>query len=221
MIISETLNFLADLKQNNNREWFQANKQRYEAARYNAEQFTTALIAGLSKVDPNVDTGTDAAKCVMRIYRDIRFSKDKTPYKTFFGIHNLTAGKYADRMGYFIHLEPGNSYVAGGYWMPEGEHLKAIRQEIDYNADDLKEIVDKPAFKKLFGEFRDQERLKTVPGGYDAANENISLIKLKTFGAVHNLKDADLQQKDIAVKIAGICKEIYPLLQFLKNAITT
>lgn len=154
----------------------------------------------------------------MRIYRDIRFSKDKTPYKSHFGIHNLT--NYKGHIGYYIHIEPGQSFIGGGYWMPDGDHLKAIRQEIDYNAADLKAIIDAPEFKKLFGEFRDQERLKTVPSGYEATDENIDLLKLKNFGAIHYLTDAEIQKKDIPVQIAKIFEQLYPLLVFFNNAIS-
>ena len=193
-------------------------KDQYELARENIIEFTAAVIKELSKIDPHVEAGTDPKKCVMRIYRDIRFSKDKTPYKNNFGIHNLTS--YKGHIGYYIHIEPGESFIGGGYWMPEGDHLKAIRQEIDYNAADLKTIIDAPEFKKLFGEFRDQEKLKTVPGGYDASNEHIDLLKLKNFGAIHRLTDIEIQKKNIPVKIARSFEQLYPLLIFFNNAIS-
>jgi len=217
MINLATLDFLTDLKANNNRDWFVDHKDRYEQARENIIDFTAAVIKALSKIDPHVQAGIDPKKCVMRIYRDIRFSKDKTPYKGHFGIHNLT--DYKGHMGYYIHIEPGQSFVGGGYWMPEGDHLKAIRQEIDYNAADIKAIIDKPAFKRLFGEFRDQEQLKTIPNGYEADNENIGLLKLKNFAAVHSFTNAEIQKKDIVAKIAKVFEEIYPLQIFLNNAI--
>lgn len=219
MINAATLKFLADLKQNNNRDWFLVQKDSYEAARDNVIELTGDVIKALSKIDPYIDAGTDPKKCVMRIYRDIRFSKDKTPYKGWFGVHKFSMGRYSGGIGYYMHIEPGKSFIAGGNWMPEADHLKAIRQEIDYNAADLKAIIDAPGFKKLFGEFRDQEQLKTIPQGYDADNENIDLLKLKSFVAVHYLKDAELQKKDIADKIVNIFKEIQPLQLFLQHAI--
>lgn len=195
-----------------------AHKETYEQARDNMIDFTAELIKELTKADPNLDPATDAKKCVMRIYRDIRFSKDKTPYKSHFGIGKLHSGK-AGHTGYYLHIQPGESFIAGGYWQPEGDHLKAIRQEIDYNADELKKIVDAPEYKKLFGEFRDQERLKLMPSGYPADHENISLLKLKSFTAVHNLSDAELLKPTAAKKIADVCSMIYPLNVFLNNAI--
>jgi uncharacterized protein (TIGR02453 family) len=219
MIAQKTLDFIDLLKQNNNREWFLEHKELYQAAYDNILQFTAEVLKELSKIDPLVDAHTDPKKCVMRIYRDIRFSKDKTPYKHWIGIHKLSQGKYAGGIGYYLHIEPGHSFVGGGYWMPEGEHVKRIRQEIDYNATDFKAIVDAPNFKKIFGEFRKQEQLKTIPNGYDVDNENIDLLKLKSFAAVHQLKDAELKQKDIAITIANVFKELYPLLGFLQHAI--
>lgn len=219
MILQTTLDFIDNIKQNNHRDWFLTHKDDYETARDNILGFTAAVIKETNKFDPYVDANTDPKKCVMRIYRDIRFSKDKTPYKGWFGIHKFTSGRYAAGIGYYIHIEPGKSFLAGGYWMPEGEHLKAIRQEIDYNAGEFKAIIDAPGFKKLFGEFRNQEQLKTVPSGYDAENENISLLKLKSFAADHPISDAQLMKKDAPVYVAKIFKELHPLLLFLQNAL--
>lgn len=221
MIKSETFKFLAALAENNNRDWFLEHKDQFDAAKENIVDFTAAVIKAFSNTDPFVDANTDPKKCVMRIYRDIRFSKDKTPYKNWFGIHKFSAGQYAGGIGYYIHIQPGESFAGGGYWMPEGDHLKAIRQEIDYNAHDLKEIVDEAEFKQLFGEFRNQEQLKTVPGGYAADHEDIGLIKLKSFAAVHSLTDKELQQKDAAEKVAAIFKKIYPLNLFMQQAVAT
>ena len=220
MIQQPTLEFLSELAENNNRDWFMANKTRYEAARENVVEFTDGLIKLIHKIDPALSPDLEGKKCVMRIYRDIRFSKNKTPYKNNFGISLPTTGTKLGGAEYYLHIQPGKSFIAGGYWMPEANHLKAIRQEIDYNADDLKTAIDAPEFKKLFGEFRDQEKLKTVPGGYTAGDENIDLLKLKNFAAVHPISDADLQKKDVAVKIVKVFEQLYPLLTFLNNAIS-
>ena len=195
------------------------NKARYETAKDNVVAFTAEVIKALKAIDTALSTDIDPKKCVNRIYRDIRFSKDKTPYKNNFGIGKLLADTKADGIGFYIHIQPGNAFAGGGYWMPEATHLKAIRQEIDYNADDLKKIIDAPAFKEVFGEFRDQEQLKSLPRDYSADNENISLLKLKSFTALHALTDAELQKKDSAMHVAGILANIYPLTVFLNNAI--
>lgn len=220
MIKSATFDFLKDLVKNNNREWFQENKQRFEDAKENVTAFAGELIKELKKADPTINADIDPKKCVMRIYRDIRFRIDKTPYKSNFGIHRLASGTKTAEIGYYVQIQPGNSFAGGGYWMPEAEHLKAIRQEIDYNAEDLKKIVDAPHFKKLFGEFRDQEQLKSMPRGYDPEGENIDLIKLKSFAAIHPFSDAEMMKPNSPQLVANVLANIYPLTVFLNNAIT-
>jgi uncharacterized protein (TIGR02453 family) len=219
MIQQQTLDFLNDLVANNNREWFMANKERYDTARENVIEFATQLIKLMHKVDPAVSAELDPKKCVMRIYRDIRFSKNKTPYKNNFGISLPTSGTKLGGAEYYFQIQPGKSFIAGGYWMPEAPHLKAIRQEIDYNGHDLTAIIDDAEFVKLFGKFREQDKLKTLPRDYNADNENIELLKLKSFIVSYPLKDKDLQTKDAAEKIAAVCSRIYPLNVFLRNAI--
>jgi uncharacterized protein (TIGR02453 family) len=219
MIQRYTFDFLKDVVENNNREWFQSNKERYETAREDIIEFTAGLLNSLHKIDPGVDDKLEAKKCVMRIYRDIRFSKDKTPYKNHFGVSIPTKGTKAGRAEYYLHISPDNSFIAGGYWMPEADHLKAIRQEIDYNGSDLKKIIDHPEFVKLFGDFRQQDRLKTVPKEYAANNENIDLLKLKSFVAFHQLKKDRLFTKDAINFVASVCAKIYPLNVFLNNAL--
>jgi uncharacterized protein (TIGR02453 family) len=219
MIESQTLDFLKELVDNNNREWFQANKEKYDKARENVIELAAAVIGKLHKVDPTVSADLDPKKCVMRIYRDIRFSKNKTPYKNNFGISLPTLGSKLGGVEYYLQIQPGKSFIAGGYWMPEAEHLKAIRQEIDYNAADLKKVIDDKEFVSLFGEFRKQDQLKTTPKGYDAYNENIDLLKLKSFIAVHQLKDKEITGAKAADEIVDMCSRIYPMNVFLKNAI--
>jgi uncharacterized protein (TIGR02453 family) len=219
MIESQTLDFLKELVENNNREWFQANKERYDKARENVIELAANVITKLHKVDPTVSADLDPKKCVMRIYRDIRFSKNKTPYKNNFGISLPTLGSKLGGVEYYLHIQPGKSFIAGGYWMPEAEHLKAIRQEIDYNANDLKKIIDDKEFVKLFGEFRKQDQLKTTPKGYDVDNENIDLLKLKSFIVSHPLTDKELMSAGAADEIVNMCSRVYPLNIFLKNAI--
>jgi uncharacterized protein (TIGR02453 family) len=215
----ETFDFLKNLAANNNREWFQDNKNAHDKARENVIEFAGELIRELSLVDPNIDARMDPKKCVMRIYRDIRFSLDKTPYKNNFGIGKLTSGKNVMHIGYYMHIQPEASFIAGGWWQPESDHLKAIRQEIDYNAVGLKSIIDSDEFKKLFGDFRKQEQLKTIPRDYKPDNENIELLKLKNYVAAHNLTDQELAKDGVVKNIAGICSKIYPLNVFLNNAI--
>src|SRR5471030_876204 len=131
MIQPHTFDFLKELVENNNREWFQANKERYEAAREDVISFTAELLPLVKKIDPGINESLDAKKCVMRIYRDIRFSKNKTPYKNNFGISIPAKGLRLGGAEYYLQISPENSFIAGGYWMPERDDLKKIRQEID------------------------------------------------------------------------------------------
>jgi len=197
-----------------------AHKADHDRAKENVIDFAGELIRELSKIDPSLDPNVDPKKAVLRIYRDVRFSPDKTPYKNNFGIGRMTSGKNVMHIGYYMQIQPGESFIAGGSWMPEADQLKKVRQEIDYNAAGLKKVIDAPAFKKLFGEFRKQEQLKTVPQGYSADNENIDLLKLKSFVAHHNFADAELQKEGVVQKIAAVCEEMYPLNVFLKNAVS-
>jgi uncharacterized protein (TIGR02453 family) len=155
---------------------------------------------------------------VMRIYRDVRSSTDKAPYKTNFGIGRFTPGN-PDSAGYYVHIQPGQSFAGGGSWMPQADKLKAIRQEIDYNGAQLKAIIDAPGFVELFGDFRLQDQLKTTPKGYDANHPDIALLKLKSFVAMQPLTDDDLLRPDAAQKVAHALAHIYPLNEFLNNAI--
>lgn len=195
-----------------------ANKERYDLARENVIDFTSKLIKLMHKVDPALSPDLDAKKCVMRIYRDIRFSKNKTPYKNNFGISLPTTGTKLGGAEYYLHIQPGKSFIAGGYWMPEANHLKAIRQEIDYNGHDLTTIIDDPEFVKLFGDFRAQDKLKTLPRDYTADNKNIELLKLKSFIVMHALTDKEIMSDKAADTIAQLCSKIYPLNIFLRNA---
>ncbi len=219
MIQPHTFEFLTELIENNNRDWFQANKERYEAARANVIEFTDEFLTALRKFDHGVNETLEGKKCVMRIYRDIRFSKNKTPYKNNFGISIPAKGTKLGGAEYYLQISPGNSFIAGGYWMPEAVHLKAIRQEIDYNAADLKKVIDDEKFIKLFGEFRKQDQLKTAPREYDADNENIDLLKLKSFIGIHPLKEKELTAKNAVDTVAAVCSKLYPLNVFLNNAL--
>lgn len=219
MILPATFRFLELIAENNNREWFQAHKQLHDEARQNVLEFTQTLIAGLSDFDGLISPDLQAKNCVMRIYRDIRFSKDKTPYKTNFGIGISPTAKNFQGPGYYIHLEPKGSFIAGGCWMPDGEVLKAIRQEIDYNSSDFHEVVDKPSFKQYFGKPDSDDKLKTVPKGYPADHPDIEYLKLKSFTVSHALKDAELFRSNSPELLLDGFSRLYPFIQFLRNAL--
>lgn len=218
-ISKKTFTFLKELKNNNNREWFLENKPRYETAKKEFEVFIDALIIEISKFDPSIGhhTGKD---CIFRIYRDVRFSKDKSPYKTHLGAHITAAAKRSEihsRAGYYIHIGPGESMLAGGAYMPQGPWLKAIRKEIDYNADDLKKILNGVAFKKYFGEM-EGEKLKKAPQGFTPDHPEIELLKYKSFLGSHKVNDSEVNADGFLKHATEVFKALFPFDQFLNKA---
>lgn len=217
MIQKSTFDFLNKLKKNNNKEWFDKNRSTYEIAKKDFQAFVDELILSISKFDPAVKH-LEAKKCVFRINRDIRFSKDKTPYKTNFGASISPGGKGSFTAGYYVHLEPNAIFLAGGMWQPEPPLLNAIRQEIDYNAGEFKKIINHKDFKKYFGGLSDEDKLKTVPKGYDKAHPEIEILKNKSFIVVHNLKDNNVLSKDALKYCTAVFKAMHPLNLFLRRA---
>jgi uncharacterized protein (TIGR02453 family) len=220
MIKAETLNFLKQIAINNDRNWFQAHKDEYNTARENVLDFTSHLLKELATLDPTIPADLSAQSCLMRIYRDVRFSKNKAPYKTNFGIAMSGSGKNFNGPGYYIHLQPGKSFVAAGYWMPEANHLKAIRQEIDYNSGEFHHIIDNPSFKTCFGKFDEEDKLKTSPKGYSSDHPDIEYLRLKSFAIAHEIKDEKLNKADTIPYIINVFEKVYPLMVFLRNAIS-
>jgi uncharacterized protein (TIGR02453 family) len=213
----ETLKFLADLKENNNKTWFDAHKNEYENARQDHLNFTSELIAEVGKWDEEIKK-LQAKDCVYRIYRDVRFSKDKTPYKSHFGSYLSPGGKKSMRAGYYFHLEPGNSFLGGGMWEPEPAQLKAIRQEIDYNLDDFESIVNSAGFKKYYTGLNGS-KLQKAPKDYPADHPGIEYLKQKDFTAIYKLDD-DLLTSN---KLLGVCTAafhaLHPLNEFLDKTL--
>lgn len=220
MINPATFNFLEELEANNNREWFTRHKAEYEAARFNVYDFVGEVIKGLAAIDNTVPASLQPKDCVMRIYRDIRFSKDKTPYKTNFGAGISAHGKNFNGPGYYLHISASECFVAGGCWMPEADQLKLIRQEIDYNGSDFRSIVESESFKKYFSGLDTEAVLKTAPKGYPADHPDIGYLKLKSFTASHLLQPADLSGPDALKNVLNGFSEIQPLIVFLRNALS-
>ncbi len=219
MLNPATFTFLQGVIDNNNREWFQQHKSEFEAAKADVFQFAQTLIDGLSAFDPVIPSDLDPKLCVMRIYRDVRFSKNKDPYKENFAIAISAKGKNFDGPGYYLHIHPTQSFVAGGCWMPEPHELKAIRQEIDYNGSELHEILESPDFKNYFGELDTTEKLKTVPKGYDSDHPDIDYLKLKSFTANRSLNPVDLCNLHAAETVLKGFRALHPLMLFLRNAL--
>jgi len=214
----DTLRFLTDLQANNNREWFQEHRETYERAWQNMKDFTQAVIEGLAKSDRYITADIPVSKCVFRIYRDTRFSKDKTPYKTWFGAGVSTAGRKLNGPEYYLHIQPGNSFAAGGYWRPEKDHLAAIRQEIDYNGDQLEEILNEPGFRDHC-RLDMQETLVRPPAGFDPDHPQIAYIKLKSFTAIEALDDRALTAPDSLERVLAAFRRMYRFKCFLHDAL--
>ena len=213
------LDFLKKLKKNNNRDWFTENKNKFVEAKEAFEPIVQGLIDNIAKFDKRF-AEVEAKQCIYRIYRDIRFSKNKTPYKTNFGAVIGDNGRKSTNAFYYIQLEPDdNSFIAGGMYMPEAEKLKKIRQEIDYNADDLRKILNKKSFKQYFPEM-EGEKLKKAPKGYAPDDPNIELLKHKSYIVVNRFTDADVLADDFATKCIKIFKEVKPFNDFLNVAIS-
>jgi uncharacterized protein (TIGR02453 family) len=213
------LKFLKSISKNNNREWFEKNKPKYLAVKLEFEDFLEHLHKELLKFDDSLD-GINPRKLAFRIYRDVRFSKDKRPYKVNMGAGISAHGKMEQEPGYYIHIEPGKSFVAGGMYMPDSEKLAKIRQEIDYNTKGFQKILTDKKFKKLFPALGDFDKLKTAPKGYPKDHPNIDLLKYKSYIVSHNFTDVELANKNFVKKVAEACHTVMALNDFLKAAIS-
>lgn len=220
VITQNILTFLKDLKLNNNREWFLENKPRFEEAKKEFEFFIDALIQKIAEFDKSVSHLT-AKDCVFRIYRDVRFSKDKSPYKTHFGAHITPFHRKSEihnRAGYYIHIEPEGSVFAGGAYLPPSDWLANIRKEISGNPSKFKKIINAPEFVKFFREV-EGERLKKAPRGFSPKDPEIELLKLKSYMAVHYISEEDLTSPKLISHAAKVFKAYQPFADFLNRLV--
>lgn len=221
MLQQSTLLFLQTLKKNNSKEWFDANRNKYAGAKDDMTAFASEMLQTISRFDDSVGH-LEAKDCLFRINRDVRFSKNKAPYKTNMAMYISRGGKKAlDTAGYYVHIEPGASFMAGGIWMPMAPELKKIRQEIDYSFHDLQKILSNKKFKSTFGELEKGEGavLSRPPKGYEADNEAIEYLKLKSFIASVPLPDGLLSDKKLLATIGKNFEIMHPLIQFLNRAL--
>lgn len=209
--------FLIDLKANNNKEWFNANRNRYDDARKNMLAFTEVLINEIRSFDNNMPL-VDPKSCIFRIFRDVRFSNDKTPYKTNFGTYIASGGKKSIMAGYYFHLEPDNCFVGGGCYMPQSEQLKAIRDAIYQSPEDYMDIINSTEFKTTFGDVWG-DKVKTYPRGYDKDWEHIDLIRNRSYTAIAPLKASSLDSPELLNETVSVLKTLYPLNRFLNDAL--
>ncbi|MCU0409133.1 MAG: DUF2461 domain-containing protein [Bacteroidales bacterium] len=218
-IRKETLSFLAGLKKNNDREWFNINRDKYDAARKNFEAFIQSVIDELALAEP-ILKGLEAKSCIFRINRDTRFSNDKSPYKTNFGAFIARGGKkngdkYA---GYYLHIEPGECMIAGGAYMPPSDWLAAIREKIAENPEQFTGIMNEKKFKRFFGAL-EGEKLKKAPKGFENDHPAIELLRHKSFLAVNNIPDSKVTESGFRTYLLENLAAMKPFNDYLNEAL--
>jgi len=219
MLQASTVKFLKDLKKNNNKPWFEKNKQVYLDAKEDIELYVEQVIEGFGKIDADINP-LHPKDCTYRIYRDVRFSSDKTPYKTNMGAYLNKGGKKSPTAGYYMHVEPGRSMAGGGLWMPMAPELSKVRQEIDYNYAEWSKIIGDRNFKKVFPDGLDQEeKLSRPPKGYDDENPAIEFLKLKSFIVTRTFTDAEVQAKSFLKEIIKTFTAMDVFVHFLNRAL--
>jgi uncharacterized protein (TIGR02453 family) len=218
MLKPETLEFLKKLDKNNNREWFNAHKADFIVAKENIAALTGYLISEIAKFDPSI-SGTLPEDCVFRIYRDIRFSKNKSPYKNNLGAYIAPGGRKSMSPGYYFHIQPGQCFIAAGLHMPDSGALLKVRKAIAGKTEELLKTLRAKSFKERFGELHG-DKLKTMPKGFPADHPAIEYLKMKSLTAYRQYKsDKIVLGKDYPKMLVGDAKAIFPLLTFLRAAL--
>ena len=215
--MEKVLGFLKQLAENNNREWFNDNRKWYEESREKLLFLTDVLINEIGDFDPAV-RGLQPKDCVFRIFRDVRFSKDKRPYKTNFGSFICKGGRKSMNPGYYFHIEPGGCFIAGGVYMPPSPVLRSIRNYVADQAEEFLEITSESDFKKQFPEMYD-DKLKLAPKGFPKDHEHIDLLKYKSYIFSKTLADRVVTSDDYIKKVVQFYEQLYPVNVFLYEAL--
>ena len=211
------LNFLDELKKNNNKEWFNDNRGRYEESKEQMLFFTELMIREISQFDQDIPL-ISPKDCIFRIFRDTRFSNDKTPYKTNMGSFIARDGRKSARAGYYIHIEPGNSFLGGGIWGPQPEILRAIRSEVYNNTAGFKEVIEDENFKKYYSMI-EGEKLKTAPKGFPKDFEDIDLLRYKSYVFGYPVDDHTIMSENFITIAVDAFKELYKANRFLNTSL--
>ncbi len=218
MNLSNSHKFLSELEKNNSKEWMDANRDWYQECRQEFIAFVEELLDGLKVIDPNVSE-LRPKDTIFRINRDIRFSNDKRPYKTNFGAAISEGGKKSGNPAYYVHFQPGSHFIGGGIYMPEAETLKKIRQEVDYNPEELKRIVSDPSFVDTYGAIRG-EKLKLAPKGYPKDHPNIEFLKLKSFTVMHHVANSKAMKDSYVKEVLESFQLMKPFNDYLAVAVS-
>lgn len=216
-IKKDSIHFLEELAKNNNRDWFNKHKDQYVEARDNITNFADALIGEMNKHDSlQTLSGTDS---LFRIYKDVRFSKDKTPYNTHWSCAFKRATKKL-RGGYYLRIEPGASRLVGGFFGPVPNDMKRIRLDIDSNYQDWRKMLDSPAITETFGRMRGQ-KLVSAPRGYAKDHPAIDLLRYKQFMFRHEFTDREVLHPDFLFMANSAFKTLRPFLDYMSEVLTT
>jgi len=216
-IQKDSLDFLTDLSKNNNREWFNANKDRYLEARDNIIDFADALLVEMNKHD-QIETAS-GKKSLFRIYKDVRFAKDKTPYNSHWSASFKRATKKL-RGGYYFRIEPGNSGLVGGFWGPDADDMKRLRQDIDANPDTWRTLLGDKTLVETFGTLYG-EQLTSAPRSYAKDHPAIDLLRYKQFMLRHLFSDEEVLSPDFVYKVNEVFKKMRPFFDFMSEVLTT
>lgn len=217
MIESIVYEFLKQLKDNNNREWFTENKPWFQDAKLSFENSIKGIIDLINTFDDSIGL-IEPKDCIFRIYRDTRFAKDKTPYKTNMGAYIVRGGRKSPRGGYYIHAEPGQSFIAGGIYCPPSEELKKVRKEVYNFTDEFKEIIEDKEFVSIYPEFY-QDKLKMAPKGFPKDFSDIDLLKYKSYIVSHSISDKDMTGKQGRSILSKAIKTVKPLNDFINRGL--
>ncbi|HUS86513.1 MAG TPA: DUF2461 domain-containing protein [Bacteroidales bacterium] len=214
----DTINFFKELEKNNNRDWFLINKERYQQIREDFVSFLSYIYPAIAEVDPSL-RGIDIRKSVFRINRDVRFSEDKSPYKTTIAAVLIEGGRrnFSEQAGYYIHIEQGNSMIAGGAYLPPSPWINSIRREISSDSQTFRDIIEKSSFVELFGELTG-DRLKSAPKGYPKDHPDIDLLRYRSYLAVNHVSDKEVLSEGFADHIIAVAREIKPLNDFVNSS---
>lgn len=213
------LNFIKELTENNNRDWFNANKGLYQESLEIFREFAGRLITGISAFDPSVGN-LDPKDTIFRIYKDVRFSKDKLPYKTQFGCWMAKGGRKSTDAGYYFHLEPGKSFMAAGVWMPPREQLNLIRQEIMYQPESYLELVNKLSMENYYERGGKEDMLKKGPAGFPKDFKYMEELKYKHYIWSRSYSDSAIQGKEFAPAVVKDYEGLFPLVSYLNQAMS-
>jgi len=215
---AQIYHFIEKLVQNNNREWFQKHREAYDMMRTNLDRLVEDLAHGLQKIEPDFHF-TKARDYTFRIYRDLRFSKDKSPYKNHIGIYLINGGRKSPMAGYYVHIQPEASFIAGGLFRPDSKILRAVRDEIYYNCQSFEKIISSADFKRTFGGLWSEDKLKGVPRDFPKDSPAAKYLKYKSFIAMRAFDEKDFLSSGFIETCMQTFRSIKPMNDFLNNAI--